>query len=34
MINEGQGKIKQVLHAQRKIEMPKKLSIDDLLNLI
>lgn len=34
MINEGQGKIKQVLNAQRKIEMPKKLSVDDLLNLI
>jgi len=34
MINDGQGKIKQVLNAQRKIEMPKKLSVDDLLNLI
>lgn len=34
MINEGQGKIKQVLQSQRTIEVPKKLSVDDLLNLI
>ena len=34
MINEGQTKIKQVLHSQRKIELPVKMSTDDLLNLI
>jgi len=34
MINEGQTKIKQVLQSQRKIELPVKMSTDDLLNLI
>jgi HK97 family phage prohead protease len=34
MINEGQGKIKKVLQSQRSIDVPKKLSTDDLLNLI
>lgn len=34
MINEGQTKIKQVLNSQRKIEVPVKMSTDDLLNLI